>query len=100
MHRFGRGRRIGDEPNQQINTLDRYIRQKEDATAFDREFAEALRISAQEADQAAILQESLRETEEAHMLKELISNPEVLRSILGTLMGVDPMNPIFDQFYN
>lgn len=73
---------------------------KEDGTTFDREMEEALRISAQEADQEAIFEESIRESEEAHMLKEVISNPECLRAILGTLSGVNPDDLRFNQFYN
>ena len=46
-----------------------------------------------------LLEQTRREEEERERIRKFVSNRECMREFLVTLKGVDPDDPIFEQFY-
>lgn len=70
---------------------------------MERAIAESLREQQQIADEERRMQEIIeqtkREEEETRRIREFVRNREYLQTVLATLKGVDPSDPIFEQFY-
>ena len=69
------------------------------ARAIRESLAEQQRIADEEQAMLRLIEQTKREEDETRRIREFVSNRECLQELLGTLKGVDPRDPIFEQFY-
>lgn len=71
---------------------------------MERAIAESLNDQRQAMDEEEqlrlILEQTKREEEDRERIRKFVSNRECMRELLLTLKGVDPDDPIFEQFYD
>ena len=69
------------------------------ARAIRESLAEQQRMVDEEQAMLRLIEQTKREEDETRRIREFVSNRECLQELLATLKGVDPCDPIFEQFY-
>ena len=69
------------------------------ARAIRESLAEQQRMVDEEQAMLRLIEQTKREEDETRRIREFVSNRECLQELLATLKGVDPFDPIFEQFY-
>lgn len=69
------------------------------ARAIRESLADQQRMVDEEQAMLRLIEQTKREEDETRRIREFVSNRECLQELLATLKGVDPFDPIFEQFY-